>query len=483
MAMQISISTSSTLMKENNNIPTNQNNMNADSFCSLKRKRPPNIEIPTTTILSEIPLNSLNAAADTNTTTPICFVGNGVAFFSRKGKKTFMEDTHNIISTSHPKRGFFGVYDGHGGRKAAEFVAENLHSYVFEMLDNGSSMTKEKAIEAAYIKIDQHFLKQGVGSGACCVTALIEGKEIIVSNVGDCRAVLCRSGVAEAVTRDHRAEREDERKRIEDKGGYVEFHKGGWRVHGVLSVSRSIGDAHLKDWVSAQPDTNTLTLTPDMEYLVLASDGLWDQVSNQEAMDLIMQACPREKSKQLPVATLNEKGDEIDCVSKSPSSKLTRVSIIKSPCCKKIVNDWMTSEDENSTQLPVDTLNEKRTEFEGVSKSPSSKLRRVSIIKSNRIKSRSPCCKKTVNDWMTSEDESGNENEGPPAKARRISTVNQTNMKMKIYSPNQENSGLNRKQHSNALVAAGRELGNLAVSRGSSDDITVMIIDLSHFKS
>ncbi|KAJ8564621.1 hypothetical protein K7X08_001081 [Anisodus acutangulus] len=421
MAMKISISTS-TVMNENNN---------TDSLCCLKRKRPPKIEIPSS-VLCEIPVNSLNGA-DTTSTTPICFLGHGVALFSLKGKKTFMEDTHKIISTSHAKRGFFGVYDGHGGRKAAEFVAENLHSYVFEMLDNGSSTTREKAIEAAYIKTDHHFLKQGLGSGACCVTALIEGKEIIISHLGDCRAVLCRAGVAEAVTRDHRAEREDERKRIEDKGGYVEHHRGGWRVHGVLSVSRSIGDAHLKDWVSAQPDTNTLTLTPDMEYLVLASDGLWDQVGDQEAVDLIMQSCPREKSKQLPVATLNEKGDEFNCVSKSPSSK----------------------------------------------------LRRVSIIKSNRKRSCSPCCKKTDNNWMTSEDDFGNENEGPPpTKARRVSTVNQTNMKMKIYSPNQENnSGLNKKQHSNALVAACRELGNLAVSRGSSDDITVMIIDLSHFKS
>ncbi|KAG5610756.1 hypothetical protein H5410_022037 [Solanum commersonii] len=49
----------------------------------------------------------------------------------------------------------------------------------------------------------------GVGSGACCVTALIEGKEIIILNLGDCRVVLCRNGVAEALTRDHRAERED----------------------------------------------------------------------------------------------------------------------------------------------------------------------------------------------------------------------------------------------------------------------------------
>ena len=65
------------------------------------------------------------------------------------------------------------------------------------------------------------------------------------------------------------------------KGGYVEFRRGGWRVHGILSVSRSIGDAHLKDWVLAEPDTKVLKLTPDMEFLVLASDGLWEQVRRQ----------------------------------------------------------------------------------------------------------------------------------------------------------------------------------------------------------
>lgn len=58
---------------------------------------------------------------------------------------------------------------------------------------------------------------QGLSSGVCCVTALIDGKEMVVSNLGDCRAVLCRNGIAEAITTDHKPEREDERRRIEDK--------------------------------------------------------------------------------------------------------------------------------------------------------------------------------------------------------------------------------------------------------------------------
>lgn len=62
------------------------------------------------------------------------------------------------------------------------------------------------------------------------------------------------------------------------QGGYVEFHRGAWRVHGILAVSRSIGNAHLKNWVLAEPDTKILHFTSDMEFLVLASDGFWDEV-------------------------------------------------------------------------------------------------------------------------------------------------------------------------------------------------------------
>ena len=46
---------------------------------------------------------------------------------------------------------------------------------------------------------------------------MIEDKDIVISNLGDCRAELCRGGAAEALTKDHKAGLEDERRRIEDK--------------------------------------------------------------------------------------------------------------------------------------------------------------------------------------------------------------------------------------------------------------------------
>ena len=45
-------------------------------------------------------------------------------------------------------------------------------------------------------------------------------------------------------------------------------------------MSRAIGDQHLKQWVTAEPDTQILTIKPDFQFLILASDGLWNKVIN-----------------------------------------------------------------------------------------------------------------------------------------------------------------------------------------------------------
>lgn len=332
-------------------------------------------------MLREIPFRDFAPRDDD----AVSFSGSGVGVFSVKGKKKFMEDTHKIcVSCSDAVKGFFGVYDGHGGRKAAEFVAENLHSNILKMLENrtGNEATEE-AVRDGYLKTDQEFLKLGLGSGACCVTALIEKNEIVISNVGDCRAILCRGGVAEALTKDHRAGQVDERKRIESKGGYVEIHRGAWRVHGILSVSRSIGDAHLKDWVLAEPDTKTLNLDRDMEYLILASDGLWEEVGNQEAVDIVVRSCLLEKKLGPITDNRNGNGDRFGVLSSSTSPVIQRVALVK----------------------------------------PKKKI------------GQSPSKRKTVS---RKERENGFacENESPPAKIQRISSQ----MNMKIRSPNQEHS-------------------------------------------
>jgi protein phosphatase 1L len=151
----------------------------------------------------------------------------------------------------------------------------------------------EEAVRRAYLRTDADFSSTSRAGGACCVTALLREGRLVVSNAGDCRAVLCLAGKAHPLTNDHRASREDERRRIESQGGFVVDCRGTWRVQGSLAVSRGIGDGHLKPWVLAEPDTTTLPVDADCEFLVLASDGLWDKVpvDAQEAVDVAPPLC------------------------------------------------------------------------------------------------------------------------------------------------------------------------------------------------
>ena len=62
------------------------------------------------------------------------------------------------------------------------------------------------------------------------------------------------------------------------QGDYVDLCRGVWRIQGSLAVSRGIGDRHLKQWVTAEPETKVLRIEPEHDLLILASDGLWDKV-------------------------------------------------------------------------------------------------------------------------------------------------------------------------------------------------------------
>lgn len=83
-----------------------------------------------------------------------------------------------------------------------------------------------------------------------------------------------------ALSDDHKPNRESERKRIEGEGGVV-IWAGTWRVGGVLAVSRAFGDRQLKKFVIATPDVRYEAVAEGEETIILASDGLWDVVSNK----------------------------------------------------------------------------------------------------------------------------------------------------------------------------------------------------------
>lgn len=127
---------------------------------------------------------------------------------------------------------------------------------------------------------------------ACGTTATVVafiGGLVSVMHVGDSRAVLARGEecIATRLCEDHRPGRLDELERIEKAGGLVLEIRGSYRVNGVLAVSRAIGDVDLKEWVIAKPDVLTFRLCGEEEFVIVASDGLWDVVSDEESVALV----------------------------------------------------------------------------------------------------------------------------------------------------------------------------------------------------
>ncbi|CAN1800779.1 Probable protein phosphatase 2C 77 [Linum perenne] len=209
--------------------------------------------------------------------------GKDFCLATKKGRREVMEDGYGVV-LGHSNLAFFTVIDGHGGREAMEYVAENLGKNIVKAMegDEEDVVVVEEAIRKGYLVTDTQFLSQGIRSGACAASVVLKNGELHIGNVGDCRVVLSRNGVATPLTVDHRLNcRDDERLRIQNSGGYV--HCG--RVQGSLAVSRAIGDIHLKEWVISEPEISKIELSPDCQFLIMASDGLWDKVNEQEAVD------------------------------------------------------------------------------------------------------------------------------------------------------------------------------------------------------
>lgn len=184
---------------------------------------------------------------------------------------------------------FFGVYDGHGGDYTASMLALLLPVYLLQTPEFATDLTS--ALQSASLALNEEILKRDTSGvdfgGSTAVTLLIRKGVAYICNIGDCRAILLsRQGVT-ALTTDHKAGLESEKQRIEDAGGMVLYVKGVPRVNGRLAVARSFGDAELKELVMPLPDVTRHMLSAEDDYIVMASDGLWDVLTNEQVASCI----------------------------------------------------------------------------------------------------------------------------------------------------------------------------------------------------
>ena len=229
-----------------------------------------------------------------------------------RGNRPYMEDVdfvyQNIEVNKKQNLSIFGVLDGHGGIECSRYVGDEMPAKIISFMKNGNQ--PEEALHNSFLDIDKDFLKgySNAGSTANCLLYDFKSNIAHIANTGDTRAVLCRSGKAIDLTMDRKATDPEEIARIIKEGGFVS--KG--RVMGSLAVSRAIGDSQLKN-ISKKgriliPDPEITKYKPKMcivdndiadnadnafndgickdEFIIIATDGLWDVLTSQAAIDL-----------------------------------------------------------------------------------------------------------------------------------------------------------------------------------------------------
>ncbi|ORY65398.1 phosphatase 2C-like domain-containing protein [Pseudomassariella vexata] len=223
-----------------------------------------------------------------------------------QGWRISMEDAHCTVldlltpkdddSKAHPSRlSFFGVFDGHGGSKVAEFTGEHIYNILLKQ-DTFKAGNYEQALKDCFLATDRAILSdpkyEDEVSGCTACVGLITGDKIYIANAGDSRSVLGVKGRAKPLSFDHKPQNEGEKARITAAGGFVDFG----RVNGNLALSRAIGDFEFKKSAELAPEQQIVTAYPDVvvhelseddEFLVLACDGIWDCQSSQAVVEFV----------------------------------------------------------------------------------------------------------------------------------------------------------------------------------------------------
>ncbi|KAE9609761.1 putative protein-serine/threonine phosphatase transcription factor DBP family [Lupinus albus] len=260
----------------------------------------------TTSTINSLPLESIceNSEITNKKQNSINFVPSlRSGEWSDIGGRPHMEDTHICIGDLAKKFHYdtlceetvslYGVFDGHGGKAAAQFVRDHLPRVIVENADFPFEL--EKVVKRSFIETDAEFAKtcsieSSMSSGTTALTAIVFGRSLLVANAGDCRAVLCRRGRAIEMSKDHRPYCIKERKRIESLGGFVD---DGY-LNGLLGVTRALGNWHLEGMkeksgsggpLIAEPELKLVALTKEDELLIIGSDGIWDVFRSQNAVD------------------------------------------------------------------------------------------------------------------------------------------------------------------------------------------------------
>ena len=207
---------------------------------------------------------------------------------SYKGLRDSNEDFQNIIIGK--KSNLFAVYDGHGGSGVSNFLKDKIPEYLTDTELPIKKIDIYKIFANISKDLKNNKLINSTNSGSTCLCAIQHNNKLQLMNCGDSRAILSSGKKAIQLTIDHKPNEINEKNRLQKVKGNEKIYKddGIWRI-GDLAVSRSFGDFDTSPYITSKPEITTYEITNKDKFLILACDGLWDVVSNSEAIRFVYQ--------------------------------------------------------------------------------------------------------------------------------------------------------------------------------------------------
>ena len=269
---------------------------------------------------------------DNNTTNnhehlDLCFVSYSYNENPNLEHRKEMEDFHYIKALLNKKLNcsYFGLFDGHSGKEVGMYLMENLHKIISQELKNNvveNSESMKNIIKSSFEKIDKEInnqnFKNETGSTGTILLLYKDnnsktGKSLMCANVGDSKAYLINKKEIKIITKDHKCCDANEVKRIRDTGGIV-FRE---RVFGTLMLTRSFGDKEMKKYgVLSTPDIFCHNIDENDLFVIIASDGVWDVVEEDEIFKLSQDKISSNdfSKKIIELAKERDTHDNISCI-------------------------------------------------------------------------------------------------------------------------------------------------------------------------
>ncbi|ONH79862.1 Protein phosphatase 2C 1 [Saccharomyces cerevisiae] len=240
----------------------------------------------------------------------------GVAENKNSKFRRTMEDVHTYVKNfaSRLDWGYFAVFDGHAGIQASKWCGKHLHTIIEQNILADETRDVRDVLNDSFLAIDEEINTKLVGNSGCTAAVCVlrwelpdsvsddsmdlaqHQRKLYTANVGDSRIVLFRNGNSIRLTYDHKASDTLEMQRVEQAGGLIMKS----RVNGMLAVTRSLGDKFFDSLVVGSPFTTSVEITSEDKFLILACDGLWDVIDDQDACELIKDITePNEAAKVL----------------------------------------------------------------------------------------------------------------------------------------------------------------------------------------